>query len=344
MKIEEHVLLSTLTTFKVGGPARYVITCATQTDLVEGIQFAKDHNLPVIVLGGGSNVLPPDDPYGGVVLVMDMQGITEEELGGDSVAVSVSAGVPWDSFVTYATEKGMWGVENLAGIPGSTGATPVQNIGAYGMDVSQTITSVSVYDTSLKTEYSLSPAECDFGYRQSRFKKEPSLIITNVTFKLSRVGTPHTGYPDLQTAKAEGVILETPLDIAKAVREIRSRKFPDLNTFGTAGSFFKNPILTQEQFAELSKEYGAIPSFPHPDGVKVPLAFILDKVLTLKGYKKGHTFLFGNQPLVVVAEPEATSKEIESLAQEIEKKVFDATHIVIEREVTNIFSHEIKKI
>ena len=344
MKIEEHVPLSTLTTFKVGGPARYVITCTNQTEVLEGIQFATDHDLPLIVLGGGSNVLPSDDPYEGVVLVMNMQGITEEELGGNSVAVSVSAGVPWDEFVTYAAGKGMWGVENLAGIPGSTGATPVQNIGAYGMDVSQTITSVMVYDASSKTVYSLSPAECEFGYRQSRFKKEPTLIITNVTFKLSREGTPHIGYPDLQTAKAEGVTLETPSDIADAVRAIRGRKFPDLNTFGTAGSFFKNPILTQEQFAGLSREYGAIPSFPHPDGVKVPLAFILDKVLMLKGYKKGHTFLFGNQPLVVVAEPGATSKEIESLAQEIEKKVFDTTHIVIEREVTNIFSHEIKKI
>jgi UDP-N-acetylmuramate dehydrogenase len=344
MKIEEHVPLSTLTTFKVGGPARYVVTCTDPSDLIKGIQFAREQNLPLIVLGGGSNVLSSDEPYEGVVLVMSTQGIVEKEIGGDLIDVSVSAGVEWDSFVSYATEKGMWGIENLAGIPGSTGATPVQNIGAYGMDVSHTITEVTVYDVSSETEHTLLASECEFGYRQSRFKKEPSLIITNVTFRLSRVGTPHTGYPDLQTAKAEGERLETPLDIAQAVRRIRSRKFPDLTLFGTAGSFFKNPILTQEQFTTLSKEYGAIPSFPHPDGVKVPLAFILDKALHLKGYKKGRTFLFGNQPLVIVAEPEATSIEIESLAQEIEKKVFDATNITIEREVTNIFSHEIKKI
>lgn len=344
MKIEEHVPLSALTTFKVGGPARRVITCEDQSDLVEGIQFAEDHALPLIVLGGGSNVLPPDEPYEGVVLLMGMEGIAESDREDGSVAITVAAGVPWDSFVTYATKKGMWGVENLAGIPGSTGATPVQNIGAYGMDVSHTITNVSVYDTVSKTAYVLQAAECEFGYRQSRFKKEPSLIITSVTFRLSRAGTPHTGYPDLQAAKAEGVVLDTPHDIAQAVRAIRSRKFPDLALFGTAGSFFKNPILTQKQFTELSKEYGAIPSFPHPDGVKVPLAFILDKVLMLKGYKKGHTFLFGNQPLVVVAEPGATAHEIELLAEEIERKVFEATNIMIEREVTNIFSHEIKKI
>ncbi len=343
MKIAEYVPFKDLTTFKVGGPARYVIDCVNDSDLKDGLRFAEEKNLPVIVLGGGSNVLPPDEPYEGVVLVMKSEGVRENEIGRDVVDCTVASGVSWDDFVTYATHKGMWGVENLAGIPGSTGATPVQNIGAYGMDVSQTITEVTVYDSVSHSSYVIPTEECDFGYRQSRFKKEPNLIITHVTFRLTRAGTPHIGYPDLQQARAEGEDLTTPADIAAVVRRIRSKKFPDLAVYGTAGSFFKNPILTQQQFAELSKEYGAIPSFPHPDGVKVPLAFILDKVLSLKGYKKEHTFLFGNQPLVVVAEASATAKQIESLAEEIEKKVFDATKIRIEREVTNIFSHEIKK-
>lgn len=343
MRIEEHVPLSTLTTFKVGGPARYVITCLRNEDIVDGIRFAKEKKLPAIVLGGGSNVLPTDEPYDGVVLLMQTEGIQETAVDESRTDFQVAAGVPWDALVTYVTTKGVWGIENLAGIPGSTGATPVQNIGAYGMDVSQTITAVTVYDTSRDVSYTLPASDCEFGYRQSRFKKEPHLIITDVTFRLSKTGTPHIGYPDLRTAQEAGVTLETPAEIAEAVRQIRSQKFPDLELYGTAGSFFKNPILTHEQFSELSKEYGAIPSFPHPDGVKVPLAFILDKVLMLKGYKKGHTFLFGNQPLVVVAELDATAHEIELLAQEIEKKMFDATNITIEREVTNFFSHEIKK-
>lgn len=341
MKIEENVLLKTLTTFKVGGPARYVITCTQVSDVEEAIAFACAQNLPLIVLGGGSNVLALDAGYPGVVLLIRMEGTTVVEETNEHSIYEVSAGVPWDTFVTFVAEQSLWGIENLSGIPGSVGATPVQNIGAYGMDVSQTITSVKVYNTLTEQIETIPASACQFTYRDSRFKHEPHLIILSVMFDLSRTGVPHIGYPDLRKAQEEGVPLETPTEIAEAVREIRSHKFPDLRQYGTAGSFFKNPIITPEQFADLSKQYGAIPSFPHPDGIKIPLAFILDRVLSLKGYKNGNTFLFGNQPLVVVADTHATSKDIEHLAQDIEKKVFDATGITIEREVTLFVAHEI---
>lgn len=342
MKIEEQVPLAHLTTLNVGGPARYVITCRTDEDVTAGVSFAQEHNLPLIVLGGGSNVLASDDPYPGVVLLMKLEGIREVEKTEQYIAYAVAAGVAWDDFVRYVTERGIWGVENLAGIPGSTGATPVQNIGAYGMDVSQTISAVSVYDVETQKQITITASDCGFAYRDSRFKKEPQLIILEVVFRLQIHGEPRIGYPEVRKAQEAGVPLTTPKDIAAAVRSIRSHKFPDLTDYGTAGSFFKNPILTQEQFVELSGTYGAIPSFPHPNGVKIPLAFILDKVLSLKGYKKESVFLFGNQPLVIVAEKGATAQQIEELAKEIEKKVFDTTHITIEREVTSIISHEIK--
>lgn len=341
MTIEEQVPLAHLTTLRVGGPARYVIMCLTDEDVLAGVAFAREHRLPLIVLGGGSNVLASDEPYSGVVLVMKTEGIREVAQTDHYLEYAVSAGVSWDDFVQYVAERGLWGIENLAGIPGSTGATPVQNIGAYGMDVSQTISRVSVYDVETNAKTTIEAGECQFAYRDSRFKREPNLIILEVVFRLQIHGEPRIGYPDLRKAQEEGVPLSTPKDIAAAVRIIRSYKFPDLRLFGTAGSFFKNPILTQEQFSKLSATYGAIPSFPHPDGVKIPLAFILDHVLSLKGYKKGNTFLFGNQPLVVVADLGATATEIELLAQEIEEKVFDATHIRIEREVTHFSSHEI---
>lgn len=341
MKIEEHLPLAQLTTFKVGGPAHYVITCLTEEDVIDGVSFAREQNLPLIVLGGGSNVLASDEPYPGVVLSMKIEGIREVAKTEHYVEYAVSAGVPWDDFVEYVAERGLWGIENLAGIPGSAGATPVQNIGAYGMEVSQTISHVLVYDVEAKTKTTIPASECQFAYRDSRFKREPALIILEVFFRLSVEGEPRVGYPDLRKAQEEGIVLTTPKDITAAVRTIRSHKFPDLRSYGTAGSFFKNPILTREQFVELSARYGAIPSFPHPSGVKIPLAFILDRVLSLKGYRKGNTFLFGNQPLVVVAELGATALEIEQLATEIEEKVFDATHIKIEREVTHFSSHEI---
>lgn len=345
MTVDERISLTDLTTLRVGGPARFVLTISSPRDLIDALTFVRERAIPFVVLGEGSNVLPDDTGYEGAILLMRLMGIAFDPSGH----VVVGAGVHWDDFVTACAERGLWGVENLAGIPGTVGAAPVQNIGAYGAEARQIIESVTAYDTEQEKMRIFPLDECGFSYRDSRFKHEPNLIITSVTFRLQTNGAPNIEYADLQKAQEEGADLSTPAAIGNTVRSVRGRKFPDLTEFGTAGSFFKNPIVPESVYRELSERfkkeaepYGGIPRYSVPGQVKIPLAFILDKFLLLRGYKREHAFLFGNQPLVLVAEHGAKASDIEALAHDIETRVFEATGITIEREVRNLSAHETK--
>lgn len=334
MSVRENVPLATLTTLRVGGDARFVFDCVHAEDVRAGIQFAKERNLPWCVLGGGSNVLAKDEPYDGVVLFMRVPGI-EATVTGSITTLKVGAGVEWDALVREAAARNLWGLENLAGIPGTVGAAPVQNIGAYGAEVRDTIDSVEVFDTETEETYSLQAKDCAFGYRDSRFKHDARFVILHVSFRLTETGVPNIDYKDLRTAKEHGADLSSPDAIGNAVREIRARKFPDLTVVGTAGSFFKNPTLSQESFNSLKARCESLPGFPNEDGVKIPLAFILDEVLHLRGYSEGNVSLFENQPLVLVAKIGATQKEIDAFATNIAARVRDVTGVVVEREVRN---------
>lgn len=332
MTVREYVSLRELTTFKVGGLARYVLTCDSIADVQEALTFIREKNLSFRVLGSGSNVLARDEVYEGAILLMRIPGIRIVEKD-DAIDITFGAGVLWEDAVSFVAEQGWWGIENLAGIPGTVGAAPVQNIGAYGAELKQLFVSVTVLN-SLSGELSVyDAAACQFGYRDSIFKHNQHLIICEVTLRVTRTGEPRLGYGDLAQAVTEGTDMTTPARIAKAVREIRSHKFPDLSIYGTAGSFFKNPIITHEAFASLTEKYGALPSFPAVSGIKIPLAFILDKILHLRGYREGNVYLFGNQPLVLVAEQHETFDHINDFANTIAEKVFVETNISIEREV-----------
>ncbi len=341
MEVREHVPLSKLTTLKVGGEALLVVTIASLDDIGVGLAQVRERNLSFVVLGEGSNVLASDEGYAGAVLLMRIPGIVIER-NQHNALVRAAAGVSWDELVRAVAEEGLWGLENLAGIPGTVGAAPVQNIGAYGIELERVLVCVDAIDVRTDTSVTFARDACGFSYRDSRFKHEPWLIITHITVCLAYAGVPQIGYSDLHTAHEHGEDLGSPRAIGQTVRNIRAQKFPDLAVYGTAGSFFKNPIISQNRFKELTKHYGALPSFPMEQGVKIPLAYILDKILGLRGYKHEHTFLFGNQPLVLVAEAGASAHEVDTLAQEIEKKVVEATGISIEREVRNIHTHEWK--
>lgn len=334
MTLQENVSLATLTTLRVGGAATYVATCESEEDVHEAVALAHKHGLPFSVLGEGSNVLAHDEGYEGVVILMRIPGVTFFTDAG-ATHVRAGAGISWDTLVQEAAGRGLWGIENLAGIPGTVGAAPVQNIGAYGMELIQTFLHAEVLDTRSNEQIQVSREDAAFGYRDSRFKHEPSLIVLGATFLLSKEGSPQVGYADLAGCISRGEDLTTPLSIGEAVRRVRSQKFPDRSVSGTAGSFFKNPIITHDQHRALAERFGAVPSFPVTRGVKVPLAFILDRVLGLRGYREGKVSLFGNQPLVLVADAGATAKEIDTFAKGIAKRVYDATGIVIEREVRN---------
>jgi UDP-N-acetylmuramate dehydrogenase len=329
--MKENVSLADTTTLKVGGEARYFFEALTEEDIVRASAFAAERKLPIFVLGGGSNILFSDAGFPGVVIRIKTQDISYEDHGGAALG-RATAGVSWDAFVADAVSRGLWGVENLSGIPGTVGAAPIQNIGAYGAEIKDIVESVRALDMRTGEEKIFSNADCRFEYRDSFFKTEEGrhFIVLEVTFRLSKEPKPNISYKDL---KEYGFSELSPQSIRSAVLEIRSKKFPDLSKVGTAGSFFKNPIISQTHFDTLKKKYPELPFFAAKNGVKVPLAFILDKVCDLKGFAKGPVGLFQNQPLVLVNTGGATAKEIRDFVAGIKKIVKDKTGIDIEEEV-----------
>ncbi|MBA3789285.1 UDP-N-acetylmuramate dehydrogenase [Patescibacteria group bacterium] len=343
MKVLENVPLSTLTTFKVGGFARYLVHAENEEDIQTALALSRERGLPWYVLGGGSNILASDKGYEGVLIhpiFTDSVFHKDLEIKGKTVAI-IGAGVVWDDFVREAATREFWGIENLAGIPGSVGAAPVQNIGAYGADISDTLLWLEALDATTGILRRFTKEECLFAYRESRFKHEPSYIILRVAFSLTQDGVPHIDYEDLARRAEQGERLDTPQAIGMVVREIRAQKFPDLVLSGTAGSFFKNPILSNESYLQLVEQFPELPGFPvagavhaaEKKGVKIPLAWVLDHVLNLRGYTKNQVKLFENQPLVLVAERGATAHEVDMFAREIELHVQEKISILIEREI-----------
>ncbi len=337
MIIQENVLLGQFTTFKIGGPARFFCSVSNEHDLIEAVTYARDKGLAIFVLGGGSNILIGDEGFGGLVIKIEMKGIQEEITEGAGMRqISVAAGEQWDDFVHYAVERGLYGVENLSAIPGTVGAAPVQNIGAYGAEASQTIVSVHALDMRLMKFVDLDAAACQFSYRDSLFKKEKGrYIITRVTFSLDPSGRVNATYKDvLDYFTAKNIATPSLADVREAVIDIRWGKLPDWKMWGTAGSFFKNPVITAEAFTALAARYPGLPGFPEVDGrIKVSLGWILDKVCNVKGLCKGNACVYEKQALVLVTKPGATSEEVVSLAHELMRQVKEKTGIVIEGEV-----------
>jgi len=335
--MQTSVPLAPRTTLGVGGGARLFVEVKNANDLQNAVAYAKLHKEPWVVLGGGSNILVPDAGYDGLVIKMAIEGITIEERKDDSVIVKAGAGANLDEFIEYAVNQGWWGLENLSSIPGTIGATPVQNVGAYGVEVADCLVSVDVYDSAQDTFNTLSNTECNFGYRTSIFKTVPSrYIITAVTLKLSLNEKPQCTYADL-AKYFDNEKTPTVLSIRHAVQDIRSKKFPNWTEVGTAGSFFKNPIVPESVAQALVEKYPDLPHYNEADEmVKLSLAYILDKVCGLRGYKKGNVGLYEKQALVLVVEKGACASEVIEFANEVTQKVFLKTELQIEQEVTTL--------
>lgn len=335
MEILRDVLLAPLTTFRVGGPASHFLRATTNAELLKGVRYAQERNLTLFVLGGGSNVLFKDEGFSGLVLTVALRGVSISREGND-VLVTAAAGEPWDELVQHTVENNFYGLENLSGIPGLVGATPIQNVGAYGTEVKEKLKWVEVFDTHTDSIKRFRPSECHFGYRDSIFKKEAGkhYIVTNVCFRLSTAKRLNTSYKDITAYFDTHNVTPTLQSVRDAVLAVRSRKFPDLNRFGTAGSFFKNPMLTHAQAKELKAVYKDVPTFEQETGVKIPLAWILDTVCNLKGFNAKSVGLFEKQPLVVVNFGGALQKDIISFTQDVAAQVYEKTGIHIEPEVT----------
>jgi UDP-N-acetylmuramate dehydrogenase len=285
-------------------------------------------------MGGGSNMLVSDNGIRGMVIKVSIKGVTWEPVDRFETLVHVGAGVVLDEFVQETVEKGYWGLENLSAIPGTVGATPIQNVGAYGVEVASRITSVEAFNMNTGDIRTFTNTECNFGYRHSFFKTSEGMqyVVLRVTFRLTKIPTPHVRYADLRRAFAEKD--PTQQDIRAEVMRVRARKFPDWHKVGTAGSFFKNPRVSADAFAALRGRFPDIPGFPEEDGrVKVPLGWILDKALALRGARVGNVGTYEGQSLVIVNFGGATARDVDMFARSIEERVQEKTGIVIEREV-----------
>jgi UDP-N-acetylmuramate dehydrogenase len=341
MEIQEQVELAGLTTFGVGGAARFFVEVASEDDLVAAWQWARYRGMDVFVLGGGSNLLVRDEGFAGLVVKMAVMGI--KELGEG--LVEVGAGEGWDRFVTYCVDRGLAGVECLAGIPGSVGGTPVQNVGAYGQEVSETIEGVRVLDRITGEFVELGKAACRFRYRESLFNTdEPGrYVVTEVRFKLRVGGEPTLKYAELRERVSEsasqrvsGVAEESPsvVEVARVVREIRRGKGmlivegdPDCRS---AGSFFKNPVVAQEVLESIG---GEVPHWPAGEGlVKIPAAWLLEHAGFVKGFGTGTVGISSRHTLALVNRGGATFEDVEKLEWEIVAKVWEKFGVGLVRE------------
>lgn len=325
----ERILLREYSTMQIGGEAS-AFRIATKEKIKEAVDLAKKDGLSIFILGGGSNVVFPDQGYDGLVIKLESKGIAVE-----GNVITAEAGEEWDAFVAWTLVHGYYGLENLSGIPGTVGAAPIQNIGAYGVEVKDLIESVEVFDTEDLAFKVLINKECEFEYRTSTFKKPEGkrYIVTSVKFRLSQKFSPKITYKDLDRY-FEGNANPTPDEVREAVLEIRSRKFPNLKTYGTAGSFFKNVICEAHVADRLHSAYPDMPVFNASNGMKkISTAFIIDKICGLHGLREGNVGLYANQSLVVVNYGGATAEEIKNFILKVKSIVKEKTGIILEEEV-----------
>lgn len=287
---------------------------------------------PRFILGGGSNVIFADH-YEGLVVHNCITGWRVAVIDPDSIFVEAGSGMNWHELVMIAVQKNWGGIENLALIPGTVGAAPIQNIGAYGAELASVLERVDAYDLRTGSIVTLSTADCQLGYRDSIFKREAAgrYVIVNVTLRLQRYPKPNTSYAALRDELGENT-KPTVRDVAEAVIRIRRSKLPDPAVLGNCGSFFKNPVVGHQQFAHLQAQYPAIPHYHNPQGIKVPAAWLIEQC-GYKGRRLGNVGVHDKQALVLVNHGGATGSEVAALAADIQAAVQARFHIALEREV-----------
>jgi UDP-N-acetylmuramate dehydrogenase len=329
MKIQENVTLAPFTTFGIGGPAQWFVEAASEAEIVDALTWARERSLPLFVLGGGSNLLVSDAGFSGLVLRVALKGVDSAEDAG-SCLYRVAAGEDWDGLVERAVKDDCAGIECLAGIPGTVGGTPVQNVGAYGQEVSETIEQVRVLDLETLSFREMPADDCRFAYRSSIFNSTAKgrFLVVRVDYRLTPGDAPNLRYADLQKAFPAGS-KPSLAQVAAEVRKIRRSKGMLLvdgdEDCRSAGSFFKNPIVSREDFAEISAHLGQEP--PHyPAGtgqVKLPAAWLIEKAGFAKGFSLGRASISSRHTLALVNRGGATAAELltlrDTIAAEVEK-------------------------
>ncbi len=322
--VQRNVPLAPLTTLGIGGPAKYFVPTESVAEIREVVEWASGKSKPLLVLAGGSNVLIADQGFDGVVLHIDLRGITVEREDREAVMVNVAAGEAWDDFVAMAVENRWAGIECLSGIPGSTGATPIQNVGAYGQDVSETIVRVEVFDRSTRRVTSMSHGDCRFAYRTSVFKSaaKDRYIVLSVTFRLHPSGPPAVRYPELQQSLGQAPDLRQVRDAVIAIRRRKGMVIdpadPDTRS---DGSFFMNPILSSTEFDMFAGRAPGAPHWPSDGGVKLSAAWLIENAGFHKGFVHGNVGISSKHTLAIINRGGGTAQEVLELAQMIQQRV-----------------------
>ena len=332
--LQRDVMLAPMTTLGIGGPARFFIRASTIDDLREAVAWARASGHALFVLGGGSNLLVADEGFDGLVLHVALRGIVVESVDRISATIRVAAGEPWDRVVAMAVARAWAGIECLSGIPGSTGATPIQNVGAYGQDVSETIIRVEALELDSGRIVTLTSDECRFGYRSSIFKGEAKgrFIVTAVTFRLTPGADANISYPELQALLDEnGVAPSDLMRVRDAVIVIRKRKGMVLDRLDpdtrSDGSFFMNPIVDRKAFeaflprAQAIAGEGKIPNFPAGDDVKLSAAWLIEHAGFHKGFVHGGVGLSSKHSLAVINREGGSAREVRELVSMIQAGV-----------------------
>jgi UDP-N-acetylmuramate dehydrogenase len=328
MQFLEQVPLAPYTTFQIGGPARWFAEAATEDDIAAGMAFAGERRLPLFILGGGSNLLVSDTGFSGLVLHIALRGITSTREKG-RLLVAAGAGEDWDGLVAYVVAAGFAGVECLSGIPGTVGGTPVQNVGAYGQEVSQTIVTVRAFDRETRQFVDLPASDCGFSYRRSIFNstQRERYVVSRVDYALRENAAPNFAYADLvRYFAARNTVSPTLAQVRDAVRFIRAQKgmllVPGDADCRSAGSFFKNPVVPVTVLDSLAKELGvekrSIPAYPAQDSeVKLSAAWLIERAGFHKGYALGNAGISSRHTLALINRGGASAAEVISLRDKL---------------------------
>ena len=339
----ENQPLASMTTLELGGPARHSVAVNDDGALIDAVRWAQHNDVPVAVLGSGSNVVAADTGYRGLVVGVATKGL-EMRVDGETALVTVAAGERWDDVVATTVEEGLVGLECLSGIPGTAGATPIQNVGAYGAEVGDVLESVRLLNRRTLDVIEASPEELDLGYRSSRLRREPDrFVVLRVSFRLRTNGAVDIRYPELTRTLAAHKAGVGPNEVRTAVLELRRSKSMVIDPADpnrrSAGSFFKNPVLPQQEFIRLQArsrridDDDEVPRFPAGDGgVKVPAAWLIEHSGFEKGYTVGRVGISTRHSLALINRGGANADELIALARQIQAGVIKRYGVALEPE------------
>ncbi|MGB7498425.1 MAG: UDP-N-acetylmuramate dehydrogenase [Moheibacter sp.] len=338
MEIFENKSLKLFNTFGIEASARYFAEAYTNDEIKEIIHWAIQNNRPILLINGGSNMLLTRD-WDGIAIRIDLKGIEILEENEDWTWVKVESGENWHQFVLWTLKNDFGGIENLSLIPGRAGTAPIQNIGAYGVEIKDSMTELTALEISTLKIRKFTNAECEFGYRDSVFKNEHKgkYVILDVTFRLSkRNHVLHTDYGAILSELGRlGVEKPTIQDVSRAIIHIREKKLPDPAEIGNSGSFFKNPVISAEEFIKLKEKFPDLQGHEKNGGFKIAAGWMIEKA-GWKGKRFGDAGVHQNQALVLVNYGNATGKEIYDLSQNILEDIYQKFGIMLEREVNII--------